>query len=52
MKDFNNFNFSVFECDFNSFTKAMYEQYKQSFVENTQYIRVANSDESGTECAA
>ncbi|MBQ8360966.1 MAG: hypothetical protein IJX44_03355 [Bacteroidaceae bacterium] len=34
MKDFNNFNFSVFECDFNSFTKAMYEQYKQSFVEN------------------
>ena len=34
MKDFNNLNFSVFECDFNSFTKAMYEQYKQSFVEN------------------
>lgn len=34
MKDFNNFNFSVFECDFDSFTKAMHEQYKQSFVEN------------------
>lgn len=34
MKDFNNFNFSVFECDFDSFTKAMYERYKQSFVEN------------------
>ena len=34
MKDFNNFNFSVFECDFESFTKAMYEQYKQSFVGN------------------
>ena len=41
MKDFNNFNFSVFECDFDNFTKAIYncKWYEQSLLQNKVLIR-------------
>ena len=41
MKDFNNFNFSVFECDFESFTDAIYhcKWYEQSLLQKKVLIR-------------
>ncbi len=42
MKDFNNFNFSVFECDFDNFTKAIYncKWYEQGLLQNNILIRI------------
>lgn len=42
MKDFNNFNFSVFNCNFNDFTEAVYKQYENSLKRNKAIIYKAS----------